>query len=264
MLFHKNEIYTQQKTTLIRTVLVDDEANARAMVREIVGLVQDRFVIIGEASDKKSAREAIINNNPDLVLLDIDLPDGNAFQLLQEIGNVNFKIIFITAFSDYAVQAFKFSALDYILKPVVSTELLQALDKVTKTIELEEIRTKLDTLLLNISNQPKKKKLVLKSADSIISVDIADIFFCESEGGSYTRFHLAEQKNILVSKALKEYDNLLSGFNFFRVHKSYLVNLEKITRYNKQDGGSVLLANQIELPVSTRKRDLFLERFQAI
>lgn len=234
------------------------------MVRDIVGLMPDKFTIVDEASDVKSAKESIIAHNPELVLLDIDLPDGNAFTLLEQLGNISFKIIFVTAYSEFAVQAFKFSALDYILKPVVSSELLQALDKVTKTMELEEIRTKLDTLLLNIGNQRKKKKLVLKSADSILSVDIADIYFCESEGGSYTRFHLEEQKIILVSRALKEYDSLLSAFNFFRVHKSYLVNLEKIVKYNKQDGGSVLLANQIELPVSTRKRDQFLERFQAI
>jgi len=188
----------------------------------------------------------------------------NAFNLLEEIGTINFKIIFITAYSDYAVQAFKFSALDYILKPVVSSELLQSLEKVTKTIELEEIQLKLKNLLLNINNQPTKKKLILKSADSIISVDIADIYFCESEGGSYTRFHLAEKKKILVSKALKEYDNLLSSFNFFRIHKSYLVNLDKIVKYNKQDGGYVILANQDEIPVSVRKRELFLERFQAL
>lgn len=249
---------------MIRTIIIDDEANARKMVTDIVGLLPDKFHIVDEAYDVKSAKAAISEHNPDLLLLDIDLPDGNAFKLLQELGAINFKIIFITAFSEYAVQAFKFSAMDYILKPVVSTELIQALEKVTKTIELEEIQLKLDSLLQNINNQPTKRKLVLKSADSIISVDIAEIYFCESEGGSYTRFHFDEQKNILVSKALKEYDNLLSSFNFFRVHKSYLVNLEKIVRYNKQDGGSIILANKIEIPVSLRKRELFLERFQAL
>jgi len=249
---------------LIRTVIIDDEKNARTLVGDIVRLLPQKFLIVDEAWDVKSAKASIARHNPDLVLLDIDLPDGNAFNLLQEIRTVNFKVIFITAYSEYAVQAFRFSALDFILKPVVTSDLLEALEKVTKTMELEEIQLKLNNLLTNINNQPTKKKLVLKSADSIISVDIADIFFCESEGGSYTRFHLAEQKNILVSKALKEYDNLLSGFNFFRVHKSYLVNMEKIIRYNKQDGGSIVLANKIEIPVALRKRELFLERFQAL
>ncbi len=249
---------------MIRTVIIDDEKNARTLVGDIVRLLPQKFLIVDEAWDVKSAKASIARHNPDLVLLDIDLPDGNAFNLLQEIRTVNFKVIFITAYSEYAVQAFRFSALDFILKPVVTSDLLEALEKVTKTMELEEIQLKLNNLLTNINNQPTKKKLVLKSADSIISVDIADIFFCESEGGSYTRFHLAEQKNILVSKALKEYDNLLSGFNFFRVHKSYLVNMEKIIRYNKQDGGSIVLANKIEIPVALRKRELFLERFQAL
>lgn len=249
---------------MIRTVIIDDEINARTIVRDIVKQLPDKFLIVDEAFDIKSAKVAIAKHQPDLVLLDIDLPDGNAFKLLQDLGTINFKIIFITAYSEYAVQAFKFSALDYILKPVVPSELIQSLEKVTKSIELEEIQLKLDNLLLNINNQPTKKKLVLKSADSIISVDIAEIYFCESEGGSYTRFHFDEEKNILVSKALKEYDNLLSAFNFFRVHKSYLVNLEKIVRFNKLDGGSIVLANKIEIPVALRKRELFLKRFQAL
>lgn len=249
---------------MIRTIIIDDELNARTIVSDIVKLLPDKFTIVDEAWDIKSAKATITKHNPDLILLDIDLPDGNAFKLLQELGTINFKIIFITAYSEYAVEAFKFSALDYILKPVVSSDLLQSLEKVTKTMELEEIQMKLNNLLLNINNQPTKKKLVLKSADSIISVDIVDIYFCESEGGSYTRFHLAEQKNILVSKALKEYDTLLSGFNFFRVHKSFLVNLYKIVRYNKQDGGSIILSNKIEIPVASRKREPFLERFQAL
>jgi two-component system LytT family response regulator len=248
---------------LIRTIIIDDELNARTIVGDIVKLMPDKFVIIDEASDIKSAKIAIAKHNPDLVLLDIDLPDGNAFKLLQELDVINFKIIFITAYSEFAVQAFKFSALDYILKPVVSSDLLQSLEKVTKTLELEEIKVKLDNLLSNINNHPKKK-LVLKSSDCIISVEIADICFCESEGGSYTRFHFAERKDILVSKALKEFDNLLSHFNFFRVHKSYLVNLDKIIKYNKHDGGSIILSNKIEIPVSLRKRERFLERFQAL
>lgn len=234
------------------------------MVAEIVKLQQDKFLIVDEAHDIKSAKVAIENHRPDLLLLDIDLPDGNAFELLRDLGVINFKIIFITAFSEFAVEAFKFSALDYILKPVVPSDILEALERVTKTIELEETRIKLNNLLMNINNQPTKRKLVLKSADSIISVDIADIYFCESEGGSYTRFHLVEQKKILVSKALKEYDNLLSNFNFFRVHKSYLVNLEKIVQYNKQDGGTIVLANNIEIPVAMRKKELFLARFEAL
>ncbi len=249
---------------MIRTIIIDDESNARTIIGDIVRLLPDKFIIVDEANDIKSAKKAIIKHNPDLVLLDINLPDGNAFKLLEDLGSVNFKIIFITAYSEFAVQAFKFSALDYILKPVVSSELLQSLEKVTKTIELEDIKIKLDSLLSNINNHPTKKKLVLKSADSIISVDIADIYFCESEGGSYTRFHFAEQKNILVSKALKEFDNLLCNFNFFRVHKSYLVNLDKIIRFNKQDGGSIVLSNKTEIPVSLRRREKFLERFQAL
>jgi two-component system LytT family response regulator len=249
---------------LIRTIIIDDELNARTIVGDIVKLMPDKFVIIDEASDIKSAKIAIAKHNPDLVLLDIDLPDGNAFKLLQELGAINFKIIFITAYSEFAVQAFKFSALDYILKPVVSSDLTLALEKVNKRVELEEMKIKLNNLLLNINNHPAKKKLVLKSANSIISVDIADIFFCESEGGSYTRFHFAEKKEILVSKALKEFDNLLCKFNFFRVHKSYLVNLDKIIRFDKHDGGSIVLTNKIEIPVSLRKRESFLERFAAL
>ncbi|RLD57652.1 MAG: DNA-binding response regulator [Bacteroidetes bacterium] len=249
---------------MIKTVIIDDELNARKIIRGIVETLPERFQILGEALDVKSGIETIKTKQPELVLLDIDMPDGTAFDLLEKIGKIDFKIIFITAHSDFAIQAFKFSAIDYIMKPVISSELFRALDKVEKSFELEEINLKLNSLLSNLDPGNKKKKLVLKSLDSILSVDISEIFYCESDGGSYTRFYLNDNRIFLVSRPLKEYDELLSAHDFFRVHKSYLVNLNKITRYEKQDGGSVILKNQTEIPVSFRKREQFLERFMAL
>ncbi|NOX48027.1 MAG: response regulator transcription factor [Chlorobi bacterium] len=249
---------------MIKTVIIDDEANARTIIRGIIETLPERFQVVAEASNVKSGVDTIKKEQPDLVMLDIDMPDGNAFDLLEKIGKIGFRIVFITAHSDFAIQAFKFSAIDYILKPVVSSELFRALDKVEKSFELEEINTKLNCLLSNLNPESKKKKLVLKSVDSILSVDISEIFYCESDGGSYTRFYLNNNRKFLVSRPLKEYDELLSSYGFFRVHKSYLVNLNKITRYEKQDGGSVILKNQTEIPVSFRKREQFLERFMAL
>ena len=246
---------------MITTLIIDDELSARKIIRGIVESVVSEFEIVGEAHDVKSGLEQIKKHQPDLVLLDIDMPDGNAFNLLQQIGKIDFRIIFITAHSDFAIQAFKFSAIDYILKPIVSTELFRALNKAKKTFEMEEVNVKLDALLSNLKSNETKKKVVLKTTGSILCVDIDDIYFCESEGGSYTRFHFKDKSKFLVSKPLKEYDEMLSDFNFFRIHKSYLVNLDKIVSYEKQAGGSVILDNQIELTVSHRRREPFLNRY---
>jgi len=246
---------------MITTLIIDDELSARKIIRGIVESVASEFEIVGEAHDVKSGLEQIKKHQPDLVLLDIDMPDGNAFNLLQQIGKIDFRIIFITAHSDFAIQAFRFSAIDYILKPIVSTELFRALNKAKKTFEMEEVNVKLDALLSNLKSNETKKKVVLKTTGSILCVDIDDIYFCESEGGSYTRFHFKDKSKFLVSKPLKEYDEMLSDFNFFRIHKSYLVNLDKIVSYEKQAGGSVILDNQIELTVSHRKREPFLNRY---
>lgn len=246
---------------MISTLIIDDEINARKIIRGIVETLENEFTIVGEAQDVKSGLEQIAKHKPDLVLLDIDMPDGNAFNLLQKIGKVDFRIIFITAHSDFAIQAFRFSAIDYILKPIVSTELFRALNKAKKTFEMEEVNVKLDALLSNLKSNETKKKVVLKTLGSILSVDIDDIYFCEAEGGSYTHFHFKDKSKFLVSKPLKEYDEMLSDFGFFRIHKSYLVNLEKIVSYEKQAGGSVILDNQIELTVSHRRREQFLNRY---
>lgn len=249
---------------MIRTVIIDDELNARKIVRGILETIPDKFSIVGEAHNVQSSIELIRKEDPELVLLDIDMPDGTAFDLVHRIGKINFRIIFITAHANYAVQAFKFSAVDFILKPIVSTELFRALDKVEKSIGIEELNIKMSTLLNNLNPVNKNKKLVLKSMDSILSVDISEIYYCESDGGSYTRFYLINDQVFLVSRPLREYDELLSDYNFFRVHKSYLVNLDRVTRYLKQDGGTAIVNNQFEIPVSHRKREEFLERFTAM
>lgn len=246
---------------MISTLIIDDEINARKIIRGIVEALEQEFTIVGEAHNVKSGLEQIKKHHPELVLLDIDMPDGNAFNLLETIGKIDFRIIFITAHSDFAIQAFKFSAIDYILKPIVSTELFRALNKAKKTFEMEEVNVKLDVLLSNLKSNETKKKVVLKTSGSILSVDIDDIYFCEAEGGSYTHFHFKDKSKFLVSKPLKEYDEMLSDCNFFRIHKSYLVNLDKIVSYEKQAGGSVILDNQIELTVSHRRREQFLNRY---
>ena len=249
---------------MIKTVIIDDEKSARVIIRGLLESVPDKFLVVGEGSDVGSGVEAIRNNKPDLVLLDIEMPGGSGFDILEKTGMVDFKIVFITAHSGFAVRAFKFSAIDYIMKPIVSTELFRALDKVERALEVKEINLKLNALLSNLNPDNKKKKLVLKSSDSILSVDISDIYYCESDGGSYTRFYLNGNRVFLVSRPLKEYDDLLSEYNFFRVHKSYIVNLDKVIRYEKQDGGLVILENRAELPVSFRKREQFLERYMAM
>ena len=240
---------------MIRTVIIDDEISARKIIRGIVETIPGKFQITGEADNVENGIKIIKQTKPGLVLLDIEMPDGSGFDLLERIGKIDFKVIFITAHSGFAIQAFKFSAVDYIMKPIISSDLFRALDKAERRFELEELNLKLNTLLSNLNPAEKNKKLVLRSSESILSVDISDIYYCESDGGSYTRFYLNGNRVFLVSRPLKEYDELLSPYNFFRIHKSYLVNLGKVTRYEKQDGGSVILNNETEIPVSHRKKE---------
>jgi len=201
--------------------------------------------------------------NPDLVLLDIKMNDGTGFDLLKKLDPVDFKVIFITAYNQYAIKAIKFSALDYLLKPIDPDELVEAVNKTEKLV-LKELHTQLNLLEDNLLNKDNsRKKIILKTLNKIHLVKIEDITYCESEGG-YTTFYLTGGKKILVSNTLKFYDEMLNEYGFFRAHKSYLINLIHIDRFENTDGGTIVLNNEIKLPVASRKKDQLLEMLNKI
>ncbi|MBN1186025.1 MAG: response regulator transcription factor [Bacteroidales bacterium] len=249
---------------MIRTLIIEDELPILENIQATLEKYCPNIEIVAVASNLADARSAIEEQGPELVLSDINLPDGTTFDMLGQLHEINFKIIFITAYEEYAIRAIKYSALDYLVKPIDPKELISAVDKADKSIEVEDSRIKLSALMLNIKDYADKlKKIVLKTSKSIFLVDVQDIIYCNSDG-PYTEFFLDDGRKILVSKGIKEYEDLLKDAGFLRVHQSYIVNLNYIDRYERYDGGCLILKKGKEIPVSHRKRDKLLQLLNTI
>jgi two-component system LytT family response regulator len=214
--------------------------------------------IIGQADSVSSGIEILKRTKPNIVLLDINLADGTGFDILKKLDQISFKIIFITAHEEYAVQAFKFSAVDYILKPIVAGELIDAVERASKAIQREDTELKLGALF---SNLEKIKKIVLKTAESIHIINIKNIIRCEADV-NYTTFYLENSEKLMVSKTLKEYAELLEPSGFFRTHQSHLVNLDHVLRFDKTEGGHLVMDDESIVPVSSRKRETLFSVFE--
>lgn len=243
---------------MIRAILVDDETNARRVIR---GMLQESFPsvdIVGEAAGVTDAYTLISALAPDLVLLDIELKDGTGFDLLKKFEDIFFQVIFITAFNEYAIQAFKFSALDYVLKPVDPDDFELAMAKVTNKKLDKEYLPKLEVFLNNVSQDIKK--VVLNSAGAIHIVTVSDIVRCESSG-NYTFIYVNGKEKITVARTLKEFDTLFSEYNFFRIHQSHLINLRYLNSFQKKTR-QVVLSDNTRLPVSIRSLDRLLQAIE--
>lgn len=243
---------------MIETFIVEDDKKNADTVMQIVKNYCPNAVIVGHATGVKEAIEKIKELQPQLLILDIQLIDGRSFEILEQIDLKNRKLIFLTAFEEYAIKAIKFSALDYLLKPVNPKELIAAIEKATDCLQYEDEELSIKTLLANFNKN--EKKIVLKTSENINLVEVKEIIHCESDG-PYTIFNINGKQKIIVSKSLKEYDELLKEYGFFRAHQSHLVNIKFIERFEKSDGGFLVLKNGEQVPVSTRKRDQLLEIF---
>lgn len=246
---------------MLKIAIIEDEEKSLGFIRSIIEQHCPAAEIIGTATSVQSAVTLLTNVKPALVLSDINLPDGTAFEMLSRLDEIDFKVIFITAFEEYAIKAIKFSALDYLVKPIDPNELVKAVNKAKEQIEHENNNLKLKTLLSNVRDfSDKLRKIVLKTFDSIYVVDLQDIIRCESDN-SYTLFYLKDSRKIMVSNVLKEYDELLADSGFIRVHKSHLVNLNYIDKFIKSDGGYLIMKDGASVPVSQRKRDMIMDFF---
>ena len=245
---------------MIRTLIVDDEALIRQMIKGILVSKCPEIIVIAEASDIDEAYNIIKDQKPDLVLLDIKMPGGSGFDLLSKLGKIDFKIIFITAYEEFAIKAFEFAAIDYILKPLDPDALFKAIEKAKFAIHAE-LSLQLNTLLNNISSPSNgEKKLVLKTSNNIHIVNIDSIIHLESDH-NYSVFYINDGRKIVVSKTLREYDDLLEKHDFFRVHKSHLINLKQISRFERANGGTLIMSNESRIPVASRKKESLLELF---
>lgn len=243
-----------------KVLIIDDENRTRQLIAKMIESFGLDVETIPEGENVQSGIAAIEKYDPDIVFLDIQMPDGTGFDVLASIPNKTFEVIFITAHEEFAIKAIKFSALDYLLKPVDTTELKAALEKALVTIEERSEPSQFDALQKNI--QPsEKRRLVLKTQESVHVVELDQIIRCEADR-NYTSFFLLDNKKILVSKTLKEYETLLSGHNFLRVQQSHLVNIDYVDRYDKKNGGAVVMKDGSEVPLSPAKRDLFFKRLE--
>ena len=248
---------------MLRTIIIDDEQPVRESLLELLKANCPEVKVIGQAGSVKSGVAAVLEQHPDLILLDIKMGDGTGFDLLEQIEPAECKVIFITAYNEYAIKAIKFSALDYLLKPVDSAELVEAVSRADSMVS-RELKTQLDTLVHNLNTDDRsKKKIILKTFDNIYLVKVADILCCESDG-RYATLHLQSGEKVMVSNTLKYYQDILSEFGFYRIHKSFLINMEHIIRFEKPEGGYVILSNNLKIPVASRKREELMELFDKI
>jgi two-component system LytT family response regulator len=249
---------------MIRTIIIDDEDMSREAMREMFRLYCKGIEVVAEGNDVKSGIEAIQRHDPDLVMLDITMPDGSGFDLLRKVMPVSFKVIFVTAYEEHAIKAFRFNAIDYLTKPIDPSELQSAIEKASEIIENVNVNEKLRKLLEDYAKPPSSeiRKLILKTSDMIHVVDIDRIVRCESNG-NYTIFHLENKEQILISKSIKVFSDNLEANNFYRVHHSHLINLKYLVKF-KRNELLCILTDETEIPVSTRKRDELLKMLEEL
>lgn len=244
-----------------KVLVIDDEKPTRDFIKRLIDSYHFGVEVFTDGENVATGVEAIHQLQPDLVILDIQMPDGNGFDVLKSIPVKNFEVIFITAFQEYAVQAIKFSALDYILKPIDSEELKQAIDNALNTITRKTDDSQLSVLQHNMQLNAKRK-LVLKTQESVHVVEIDDIIRCESDK-NYTSFFFTNGKKILVSKTLKDFDILLSGLTFFRAQQSHLINLNFVERYDRHDG-TIIMKDGTAIPLALARKEQFFEILDAL
>ncbi|MFT7033853.1 MAG: two-component system LytT family response regulator [Cyclobacteriaceae bacterium] len=241
----------------MRVVLVDDDSSVVDNLKILLSMYASDSEVIAVANGVRAGLECLKKHKPDLLLLDVEMQDGTGFDLLAMYGELDFKVIFVTGHDAYAIKAFKFNAIDYILKPVDPDELVKALAKAQKPLDKKEQN-------LSVANLTKKKvtgseqKIILKDSETVYLVSVKDIIRCESEA-NYTKFFLIDGRKLTISKTLKEYDSLFEDHVFFRAHRSHLINLLHFDRYEKKDGGTLIMKDGSILPVAVRKKEALLQ-----
>ena len=245
---------------MINALIVDDEENSRQTLSNMLEKYCKGVRVIGKAASVKAARVIIDEKAPDVVFLDIEMPVENGFKLLEYYPEPKFAVVFTTAYDQYAVKAFKFSAIDYLLKPIDLEELRDAVEKV-KANKAESKKPQYETLQYNINNN--LKKLALPTLEGYSFIDLDDILYCEASN-NYTIVFSTSGKKVIVSKTLREYEDLLTEFNFFRVNRSHLINLNYILEYKKGRRPIIVMNNKSEVSLASSRKKEFLDRLSRI
>lgn len=249
---------------MLRTIIVEDEKHNRETLKNLLAEFCPEIELVGMAANVEEGVQLIRVEQPDLLFLDIELQTATGFDLLLQVEHLSFDVIFTTAFDQYALQAIKFSSLDYLLKPIDIDELQHAVQKAVRKKEADLGKAQLELLLSNMNRQQTvQKRICLSTSDGLEFLHVQDILYCEANG-SYTNFVLRQGRKLVVSKHLKGYENLLEGAPFMRVHNKYLINLEEVQRFVKSEGGYILMKNGDQVSISPKKRDEFMQRMEQL
>jgi two-component system LytT family response regulator len=248
---------------MIRSVIIDDEKNCLEMMEYLLLKHCPQVKVLQLCRSAQEGISAIEAHKPDLVFLDIEMPRMNGFDMLKSMNDIRFNVIFTTAYDQFAIKAFRFSAIDYLLKPIDPEELREAVGK-HESMNRPLSKPQLDSLYEHMGNKGEGlRKIALTTSESLIFVDTEKIICCESDS-NYTYFHLQGGEKILVSKTLKEAEELLSGMGFFRIHASYLINMKHVAKFVRGDGGYVLMSNNQHITVSRKKKEEFFDLFSRL
>jgi len=243
---------------MIRAVVIEDEEHSRKMLMAMLHEHCQVITVVASADSVRTGVTAISEQRPELVFLDIELQSETSFEILEKLPEINFELIFTTAFDHYALKAIKFCAIDYLLKPIDLSELRIAVAKAEKRLNRAYLNKNLEVLVHNMkSGSQSNHRIALSTLEGLLFVNVSDIIYCESSG-PYTRFVFKQADDIVTSRHLKEYEELLSGYEFFRIHKSYLVNLQEIKKYIRGEGGQLIMSNGAALNVSKQRKEDFL------
>lgn len=243
-------------------VIVDDEKHCRDVLGLLLQKHCSNVTLVASCSNGTAAIEAIEMHHPDIVFLDIEMPGMSGFDMLEACRFTNFEVIFTTAYNEYAIKAIRHNALDYILKPIDKDELIQAVGRMHDIKPAREA-SRVDNFVEYLARQKMGDRIALPTSDGLQILQSEEIWYCESEGG-YTRFYLTNGKVSLISKTLKEVEDVLEVKGFCRVHHSYLINLRYVQKYIRGDGGEVIMANGKSIPVSRNKKQEFLNFLEKI
>lgn len=243
---------------MIKAVLIDDEANALEMLEWQLQHYCPLVQVVAQCKTADDGVAAIKAHLPRLVFLDIEMPRKNGFEVLLHFPDPFFDVIFTTAYNQFAIKAFKFAALDYLLKPIDAEELIAAVNRFTQKHQEKEFKNKLEVLIQQYHQPPSAVKVPFATQEGIVFVVPANIVHCESSS-NYTSIFFTDKTKLVVSKTLKEVEELLHPFGFFRIHHSHLINLQHVSRFLKLDGGLIEMSCGVQLPVARQRKELVLE-----
>ncbi len=249
---------------MYKTIIVDDEKGCRDSLESLLKDFSE-INIIATVDSITLAQEAIVNLQPQLVFLDIEMPSGTGFELLEKISPINFDIIFTTAYDQYAIKAIKYSALDYLLKPIDPNELTESINRFSsKKHDQNLINDKFKTLLNNISGENTHQKIAIPDGEGLNFIKISDIIRFQSDG-SYTYMHvLGNKKPTLISKPIGDYQEMLTNEPFVRIHRSHLINLQHVAKYVKGEGGYAIMSDDSKVEISRRKKSEFIDALSSL